>query len=119
MNTNILRQIRDIQVQGDRLISNTDSFSEIEDFIQYSEEIKSVLLEQVKDDFTLKHVASIPNFDSIETTGTNVLVATLGIFAGGIGAYFREKQKVNNGLALVREIKDKYSSLEFLLKNNY
>jgi len=58
-----LRQIKDIQVQADRLIKGQADLVEIENFAKYSYELKTYLINNIKDDFMLKYVNEIPILD--------------------------------------------------------
>ena len=120
MERNILRQIADVQQQAERLISTNAEQHEIEDFSKYNEEIKSYLLENVKDNFILKRINEIPsiNFNTLEIKD-NFLILIFSIFSGGLAAYYRRIERTKEALAVVREIRGKYASAEFMLKNYF
>lgn len=120
MTRNIVRQVADIQAQAERLTTGKTELSQIEDFSRYNEEIKSFLLENVKDDFILKYIQEIPsiNFKNLDTKD-NILMVFLGMISGGLGSYYRQNQKTEQALNVVREIRGKYASAEFMLKNYF
>ncbi|AXT21027.1 hypothetical protein D7030_08450 [Flavobacteriaceae bacterium AU392] len=119
MSRNIIRQIVDIQNQADRLIKNKANIVEIEQFSQYNDEIKSFLESNIEDEFILNYVRAIPNLDiEQEDTKLGILNIVLSIFFGGITSY-RERQKADNALNKIRDIRGKYASAEFMLKNYF
>lgn len=120
MNRNILRQISDIQAQAERITLTKIELTQIEDFSKYNEEIKRFLLENVKDEFILNYIREIPslNFESLETKD-NLLTIIIGFFGGGLLSYYRQNQKNEEALNKVREIRGKYASAEFMLKNYF
>ncbi|UOB18936.1 hypothetical protein [Abyssalbus ytuae] len=63
MNTNIIRQILDIQTQAERLISNKADLPQIEEFAKYNDELKSFLLTKIKDNFILNYIKEIPTLN--------------------------------------------------------
>jgi hypothetical protein len=58
-----LRQIQDIQVQAERLISNKANLDQIAEFSKYSDEIKFYLMENIDDEEILSYVRDIPIFE--------------------------------------------------------
>jgi len=120
MTRNILRQMADIQAQAERITSTKIELSQIEDFSKYNEEIKRFLLENVNDEFILKYIREIPslNFESLETKD-NLLTIIIGFFGGGLISYYRQNQKNEEAINKVREIRGKYASAEFMLKNYF
>lgn len=120
MKNNILRQITDLQVQADRLINEKTNLEEIEQFSKYSREIKTFLLQAVNDDFVKKYVLEIPDLDLNSTKVSSNAKSIVAIRLGGIGgSYYREKQKVDEALDTVTDIRNKYASAEFMLKNYF
>ncbi|MEM9142017.1 MAG: hypothetical protein AAGA86_03445 [Bacteroidota bacterium] len=71
---NIIRQIIDIQVLAEQIINNQADWPEIEDFSNYSQELKNFLNDHVKDDLILKFVNDIPVLDLDEVVGGNRFV---------------------------------------------
>ncbi|WP_299433239.1 hypothetical protein [uncultured Aquimarina sp.] len=120
MKNNILRQITDIQVQADRLISEKANLEEIEQFSQYSQEIKTFLLNTVKDEFVKKYVLEIPDLDLDSPKNSSKAKSIIAIIIGGIGgSYYNEKRKIDEALDTLKDIRNKYASAEFMLKNYF
>lgn len=117
---NIIRQIKDIQNQAERLIKRKSSLSEIEQFANYSCEIKSFLIKNIDEDFILKYVYEIPDLNLDESDSKpGFFDLILFSFNFGFGAYSKERQKADKALKTVRDIRGKYASLEFMLKNHF
>ncbi|MAE84238.1 MAG: hypothetical protein CMB80_15965 [Flammeovirgaceae bacterium] len=121
MGSPIIRQIRDIQVQAERLISNQASLDQIEEFAQYNNEIKSFLIKHVDDDFIMKYLIEIPdlNLDDLSPTGGEGLGVLSIILSPLLGTYFREKQKNQAALDIIRDIRGKYASIELMCRDYF
>lgn len=118
-NQSILRQVKDLQAQADRLIKSKGNIPEIEAFAQFNDEVKKMLLIQVNDEFVLNYIKTIPSLDldSIEAK-SNFFIVLLSLFFGGLGAAYSEQDRINKALSVVREISDKYASYEMMIKNS-
>jgi hypothetical protein len=117
---NVLRQIVDIQVQADRLIKGKADLSEIEDFAKYSYELKTYLYENIQDDLILKYVREIPTLTLDDEINDAGFIDNLLYFFGGLfGGYSLEQKKQAEALDIIRDIKGKYASAEFMLKNYF
>jgi len=117
---NIIRQITDIQNQAERLIKRKSSLVEIEQFADYSSEIKLFLIKYIDEDFILKHVHEIPDLNLHESDSKPGLFdLIIYSFNFGLGAYSKERRKADKALKTVRDIRGKYASLEFMLKNYF
>ena len=117
---NIIRQITDIQNQAERLIKLKSSLVEIEKFADYSSEIKLFLIKYIDEDFILKHVHEIPDLNLHESDSKPGLFdLIIYSFNFGLGAYSKERRKADKALKTVRDIRGKYASLEFMLKNYF
>ncbi|MFD1062641.1 hypothetical protein ACFQ1Q_05235 [Winogradskyella litorisediminis] len=117
---NILRQIKDIQVQAARLINRKSNLQEIEEFSNYSAEIKSFLLKNIEDKFILGHIHQIPDLSLDETNSNSRIFDVLAFsFDFGLGIYSRDKRKAEKALKKINDIQGKYASIEFMLKNYF
>jgi hypothetical protein len=120
MNRNILRQITDIQIQADKITATPPNSSEIIDFERYNEEIKTYLIQNVKDDFILSYVREIPCVPIEDLEGnTSLLASLMGLFSGGLGFNIQHMKKLERAKEAIAIIKGKYASIEFLLKNHF
>ena len=121
MNRQVLRQIQDIQVQADRIINDRPGLENIYEFGNYSKQIKEYLVAHVKDSMILDYVRQIPDLEERmdePRVSTGILSVILFIIAGWFLWYFRERRRVELGQDIVRDIRGKYASIEFLLKNS-
>ncbi len=118
-----LRQIQDIQVQAERLITKNADLEEISEFAKYSDEIKLYLLENIDDELILSYVRVIPEFDveesEIKKASAGIIEVILSIASYGLASYFRNRQARDKALGTVRDISSKYSSIEFMCKNYF
>ncbi len=121
MNQNIHRQIKDIQVQADRLINEKPNLEDIKQFKQYAEELKSFLINNVNDDFILNYLKEFPDIDlNKRNTGRRILVVLISLFSGSLfSVSYQEQDTINQALVTIKEIRNKYSSAEFMLKNYF
>ena len=120
MSNSILRQITDIQVQADRLIKEKVNIEQIEQFGQYSDEIKTFLLAHINDEFILNYIHKIPDLDlNTENKNFGIISLLAILFGGANGSYYTEKQKIDNAKESIRDIRNKYASAEFMLKNYF
>lgn len=118
MNRNIIRQVIDIQSQAERLISQKAEETEIELFSQYNRELKSFLISNIKDEFVLGYVRKIPDLDMMELErGSNDFLEKLIEFFGA--GYYNDRMRNARALDVIREIKNKYASAEFMIKNYF
>jgi len=117
-NQGILRQVKDLQAQADRLIKSKGNMPEIEAFALFNDEVKEILLKQLNDEFVLNYIKTIPSLDidNIETK-SNFFIVILSIFFGNLGVAYSEQDRINKALTVVKEISDKYSSYEMMIKN--
>lgn len=117
---NIIRQITDIQIQAERLMKQKSSLQEIEEFANYSKEIKLFLIQNIEEGFILNHVHEIPDLVLDSSDSNSRIIDVLAFsFDFGLGIYSRERRKVEKALKTIRDIRGKYVSVEFMLKNYF
>lgn len=117
---NVNRQLTDIQVQADRILSNRSSLEEIEDFHRYNEEFKNYLRNNITSETILQKINQIPIV--IDETKSNTI--QIGIFQiivsfmiSPFSTYIHQKQTIENAKTNIQDIRGKYSTLEFLIKS--
>lgn len=123
MEEKFLRQLRDIQVQAQRLTSERSLEQDFEQFDRYNEEFKDYILLNSNSDQIKKLINEIPRVinpsDEKNSTSTIILVVlgllTFGFFA--VYVYYanrmRRQRIIRNNIQTAR---GKYASIEFLLK---
>lgn len=116
----VLRQLKDIQLQADQLLQPGAELDHIKDFVQYATENKHYLLDNLDEPFITKHVHEVPeiNVDQMEVKA-GLLVAVVGILFSGLATLIINQRKKRLLETYIREIKGKYGSVEFLLKNYF
>lgn len=115
---NILRQLLDIQLQAERLIQSDADIHEFGMFSSYSEEIKEYLLSTVDEEMILKYVNEIPLLDmnNLELKGT--AEGAIAMWVSGLAGYFFREYRIKKAAKeITRDIRAKYGSIEFLMKN--
>ena len=114
----ITRQVKDLQAQAERLIRTGGNMPEIESFSKYNEEIKTYLFTHIHDDFVLNYIKTIPslNLDNSETK-TGILTVVISLFFGGSVTAYHERNKIEQALKQIKEISNKYSSCEMMIRN--
>jgi hypothetical protein len=110
----ILRQLKDIQNQGDKLIKGSPSMSDIRDFARYSSEIQNYLHSLEIDPAIRNLICDIPDVtldDLSPITGIWALLPSVFSY------WFIERSRIEQALTIVSIAVGKYASVEFLLKN--
>ena len=115
MNSSVLRQIKDIQHQANKLSKGATNTVEIENFAKYSAEIKEYLQLHVTEPEILKYVNQIPEVAENKVTVQKGLLAILipNIFLH----WYYEKSYIDEAKNQIAIFQAKYASIEFLLKN--
>lgn len=122
---NVLRQIKDIQMQCEAIIVSKEALSTFQDLEKYSREIIKYLEENVTDETLLSHIAGIPHLNPNLVRKEQywferiIFFIAIIISAGTLASYFNTRQENEEMLDQIRELKNKYASLEFLLKNYF
>lgn len=112
----IFRQIIDIQAQCDRMIQTENSLEQYYDLEKYNSEIKKFILENFEDELIINHTNSIPSLSQSLSEKSEITILEKII------SFTENGEWQNSGLEIdlknrVKEMKNKYASLEFLLKN--
>lgn len=119
---NLFRQLKDIQLQADKITRKKIDQNELTFFNNYNEEIKTYLKHHIKDSEVLMYVNEIPDVlgDSNKYAIPILLLITIGILTVGIGAIiavhvinYQYLKQIQSNIA---EARSKYASIEFLLK---
>ncbi len=115
MHNNLLRQLKDIQYQAEKLQSSNPSIIDIENFKKYSDELKVYLIKNVDLGEMNYLINEIPD---IKLKDKKNELFMLAIAPKVLKTYFREKKQVKQALQKISICKSKYASIEFILKNN-
>ncbi|MEL6864132.1 MAG: hypothetical protein AAFP19_06930 [Bacteroidota bacterium] len=117
MNQNILRQVKDIQYQADKLLKGHPSLSDIKDFRRYAQEINTFLQKHIDIPEVHQLVDDIPSIkvDLIDLK-TGLLFM---IMPAVLVTWYYERRLINIARSDIQIAKGKYASIEFLLKNYF
>ncbi|TPG42082.1 hypothetical protein [Flavobacterium pectinovorum] len=112
MEKNLLRQLKDIQILANSMLTQELTHEKIEYFYKYSEEIQLYIKNNINDELISKLLSEIPNkefHDLIRST------KAVEIFNFDIIGLFTKSEN-NEVETLINISKDKYASIETLLK---
>lgn len=117
--SNILRQVKDIQAQADKLVRTEEyiSLQDLREFSNYNNDLKNTINNYFSNEKIIERLAFVPslNLDRIEGTLSSIVKNV--VLSGTIGKVI-EKRKINVLLDDIRVIQSEYSSLELLIKLN-
>ena len=114
----IAKPIKDIQVQAQRLRSSKSSIEELENFFEYSEEIRLWLSENIKSEFVQERIMEIPSSDQFIGTTRKVTDSVRSIHGGLIGSLLVRNQKKNEFLKALKTIEKAYANVAYFLKTS-
>jgi hypothetical protein len=115
---NLFRQLKDIQFQADKILKAKQIEDEaIAKFANYAQELKSSLINiEVNDDLAL-HVNDIEVVDPNYDPKPPIVVALVGALSFGIASKkYRRKKREEYFRNTVKNTKDQFSHIDFLLK---
>ena len=115
----ILRQVKDVQAQAERLIRTGGNLPEIEAFAQFNDSLRTYLLQHINEEFVLNYIRTILSLDidTIETK-SNFYVGVISLFFGGWGAAYSERNRIDAALKIIKDISNKYASYEMMIANS-
>jgi hypothetical protein len=120
MNSNVRRQIKDIQSRAERLINGSPTMDDIEEFDQYNEELKNYLLNNLDDPDLLERVRQIPKVleeSDGQVAARGIVSVLIGMVASGFVSYFQQRTRIENSRDAIREARGAYASIEFFMRN--
>ena len=117
MNRNILRQVKDIQYQANKLLNGSPELTDIENFSKYSDEICHYLIEHCKINEVLMLTVQIPKiYDKSNVSNKSWFIS----FMPSIFAYwFYEREQIEEALHAIEFARGKYASIDFILRINF
>ncbi len=109
----LLRQLRDVQAQADKIVSGESSQESIETFAQYSRELKDYVLTHVDSDEIRRHTSDIPdvNYARVMVSWWQFIIMP----AWWIAMYndYRSRERAIEDIVTV---KGKYATLELMVR---
>jgi hypothetical protein len=109
----ILRQLKDIQAQADKILAGENSNEVIETFSKYSIELKDYMLNKIDSPEIKSYLKEIPE---INYSRTKVKLWQYLILPMWWIALYNDYQAKNEALEDVQMVKGKYATLEMLVK---
>jgi hypothetical protein len=112
----LLRQLKDVQAQADKILSGDDSEEAIESFSKYSIEMKSYILKNVESQEVKSYAAELPE---IKYSASKVRVweyFVLFLLPTWWMTLYKEYQAKNKAKKEINFAKGKYATLELLIK---
>jgi hypothetical protein len=124
MNTNLIRQIQDIQHQAYKLMKGSSDSEAIDEFARYNMEMKAYLIKHIHDEEIRSEIAAIPNVHDVQVDPVitsffltvSLAIVTLGVSVFII-AYLSNMRMSELMLQKVNECRSKYANIEFLMKS--
>jgi len=109
----LIRQLVDIQMQAEKIMSGDNSGAAIENFARYSSDLKDYIERNVKDEEVRNFVENIQdlNYSKVHFQLWEFLILPL-FWTMWVKDYLVRRQLTQQ----VRELRGSYASLEFLIK---
>jgi hypothetical protein len=115
----LLRQLKDVQAQANKILSGDDSEEAIENFSKYSIEMKSYILKNVESQEIKSYMAELPE---IKYSASKVKLweyFVLFILPTWWITLYRNYQAKSKAKEEINIVKGKYATLELLIKGLY
>lgn len=114
MKENLLRQLKDIQIFANSLLKEELTPEKIESFYRYSRDVKSYIIKNIDDELIKKTVLEIPDEELKNLIRSGKAVQFFNFDLIGL---FKKSKKTDDAKDLIYLAKNKYASIEILLKN--
>jgi hypothetical protein len=109
----ILRQLKDIQAQADKIISGENSAESVETFARYSTELKNYIIRNVSSEEIISYLQELPeiNYSPVGIKWWEMILLPWW----GINLYnqYKAREIIIQNIA---EVRGKYGTLELLLR---
>ena len=122
MSSLLFRQLKDIQLQADRLTKDGPNDGDLEVFSNYNEELRNYIHANIEDEDITRLVDEIPYVLEVQEVNTGLplfMLIVVGVLTLGISAIYlsylagmRRTRVIQNNIQTAR---GKYASIEFLL----
>lgn len=109
----LLRQLKDIQAQADKILTGEKSDETIETFSRYSIELKDYILKNVESPEIKSYLKELPE---INYSRTKIQVWQFFILPFWWIALYNDYQAKNEAIEEINMVKGKYATLEVLVK---
>ena len=109
----LLRQLKDIQAQADKILTGEDSNERIETFAKYSIELKDYISKNVESKEIKMYLTELPN---INYSRTQVKLWQYLFWPSWWLSLYKDYLAKNRTIEEIRLVKGKYSTLELLVR---
>ena len=110
----LLRSLKDVQAQADRILSGEKSHETIRNFAVYSIELKRYINENINDDNIICYLSQIPD---INHTRTEIKLWQFLILPAWWFNLYKNYIAKEKSVAEVRTTREKYANIEIMLKD--
>ena len=108
----LLRQLKDIQIQADKILSGNNSSETIESFARYSTDLKEYIAKNVENKEVISYLAEIPNVNYSRNKFKPWLYLILPAW---LYLYYKDIIAKNRSIEEISIVKGKYACLELLI----
>jgi len=109
----LLRQLRDIQAQADRILAGENSAETIESFARYSSELKDYVGKNVDSRELTAYLADLPE---INYSRSDVKLWHYLILPAWWVTLYKDYEARNKTIAEIGSVRGKYATLELMVK---
>jgi hypothetical protein len=110
----LLRQLKDIQAQADKITTGDNSDESIENFARYSTELKEYISKNVQSDEIRMYVVDLPE---INYSRKDIAWWQYLILPGAWVSFYKEYHLKNKTIDEINHAKSKYATLELLVRS--
>ena len=109
----LLRQIKDIQAQADKIVTGKDSNEMIETFAKYSSELRSYISKNIESEEIKSYLTELPE---INYSRTKIKLWQYLILPSWWISLYKDYQAKNEAIEEINFVKGKYAPLELLIR---
>lgn len=117
---NLFRQLTDIRFQADKILKSEKIEEDmVQRFANYSNELKSSLIDLELNEDILLHVRDIEEIDSNYQAPMSLVPQAIAVISFGLTTkQYRKKQREAYFRENIKNIRDRYANIDFLLKES-
>ena len=109
----LLRQLKDIQAQADKIVSGESSNETIETFAKYSSELKSYISKNVQSEEVKSYLNELPE---INYSRTQIKLWQYLILPSWWISLYKDYQVKKETISEINSVRGKYATLELLIR---
>jgi hypothetical protein len=109
----LIRQLKDIQTQAEKIITGDNSEESIENFSRYSHELKEFIVNNVDSIEILKYIEELPEIDF---SRSKIKLWQYLILPSWWMTLYKDYHQKNKMIEQIGEVRGKYATLELLVR---